>query len=395
MHVASAPPIWDDCLCGGLCVARYSRPAGRRAWIRLYAPDLLWNEEPRYSKKQERRKGIADGTDDGAGDEGLAWAARVRHPNWKNRSKALDPHEHRFLGRVGARHRREFRLELSEARRKRFESSPARPGRQHLSLASEKGRRAEPFRIFTLDGVRLRDRRLRDEKLPTAKGWPRFSSNLLTPEGREKWRLDWWLDRVVRDPSRTEEEEAPIAREQGDLDKRGWAPRIGVRKASRILSLKLARERAEANVERYLNRNVSPTAAALAALDRHVRRTIARPIDWHTMTKAQIQVAKPRHLVVSLARRQPKAYAVLAAIDAEGATKIPPGVITAIEREMERLGRGAGPDFAAILHRELRGEPGDGQRMIETAAALSVGVRPETLRKVQRREKRAVTSRHF
>ena len=323
--------IWDDCQCGSLHV----EPIVPRHWLLRYAPELLWSEEPRAKRREVHRGGYPDGgrdavcesADDGAVEEG--WSARLRHPRWRQRLEQHSKAGYRYLRR------------WARDRNPRLERSKGGP------------------------------------KQPA--NWRRFDPAILTPEGRAKWDGERQLDSWLGDPTRRDDE-VPITRDKGDLDRLAWARKVRVHKADRLLSLKRTRQRAEANVEQYLSRNATPVEAALKRLGPAVRRTIARPLDW-TMRKADVQAAMPKHIIVELARREPEAYAVLADIEADGATEIPDFLIDALEGIVERIGRGVGASFPCELRAALRGEPGDGKRVIEAAAACGSGVRTATLKK--------------
>jgi hypothetical protein len=88
--------------------------------------------------------------------------------------------------------------------------------------------------------------------LPTSKGWPRFSTRLLTPDGRARREIENILNAL--DARRARKlGEFTLALESGSTDKRGWARRVGVHQANKLLARRLARERASDNILCYLD----------------------------------------------------------------------------------------------------------------------------------------------
>jgi hypothetical protein len=225
------------------------------------------------------------------------------------------------------------------------------------------------------------------------KSWRRFSPDrdLQTDEARDRWRVDQQLYRASRRASRYAENlwESPLVDDGGDerrdwTDPRDWASAVGVKKADSLLAQKLGRRRVEARVERYLNRHRTPSEDALAVLAPATRR--ATTTDRRT---PEFWVTLPQQLAVDLARREPEAYALLADFEADGALELPMSVVSALERALERLtGSGVSRTFGDDLRAILRGRSGDGQRVIDAAAAIGNGVRVTTFRK-----KRAISLR--
>lgn len=202
-------------------------------------------------------------------------------------------------------------------------------------------------------------------------------SDLLTAEARERW----WVDRELDRASSRAQWYATTFWNSGltSTDGSGWASAVGVRKADRLQAVKSARRRAETDVERYLSRHTSAVDTALAALGRAVRRTIARPLSFKS---PEYWAILPAHLAVSLARREPDSFSALAEMEADGASEIPGPVLAALSRTFRRqLGLGGGPTLVMDLTAVLRGEPGDGQRVLEAAAAHASHVKLTTFKK--------------
>jgi len=267
--------------------------------------------------------------DDGSID--IGWASKVRHPRWKDRLENHTEASYRYLRRWA----HSIQLHRNDAREK--DRTPRSP-----------------------------------------KSWRKFSPNMLSPEARARWSIDRELDRLSRraDQYTTTLWNSILLSTDDGTDR---TSAVGVKKADRVLALKLAHRRAEATVERFLNRNTTPVDAALQALGPTVRRTIARPLGGRS---PEYWTALTRYLTVDLARREPVAYAALAEIEVYGAVEIPQSIVDALERTIQRRGRlGGGRTFAADLRVVLRGEPGDGQRILEAAAATTSGVRVATFKK--------------
>jgi hypothetical protein len=282
-------------------------------------------------RKDREVHGRVDVFDDGAID--IGWASKIRHPRWKNRLEKYSEASYRYFRRWA----QSIRFEKNEWRQ-----------RLPVPRVPKSSRRFSP------------------------------DSDLLTVEARERWRVDRELDRAS-----SRAQWCATTLWNSDLtstdDGSGWPSAVGVRKADRLLAVKSARRRAETDVQRYLNRHTSAVDAALAALGGAVRRTIPRPLSFKS---PEYWAILPAQLAVSLARREPDSFSALAEMEADGASEIPGTVLDGLRRTFGRqLGLGGGPTLATDLTAALRGQPGDGQRVLEAAAAHASDVKLTTFRK--------------
>jgi hypothetical protein len=95
--------------------------------------------------------------------------------------------------------------------------------------------------------------------LPTAKGWPRFSVKLLSPEGRAKRELENVLDQF---DARRERKlgERVLMKDLARSDRRGWAAQIAAHQADRLLARRRTLERVRDDAFCHLEHGADPVA---------------------------------------------------------------------------------------------------------------------------------------
>jgi hypothetical protein len=213
--------------------------------------------------------------------------------------------------------------------------------------------------------------------------------DLKTSEARARWDADQARYRAIgfldrRDSDRLGNRQAErrvLPHDNGEGDDGGWARGVGVKKGSRILAVKRARECAEARA--YRDRR--PAAIrALDAVQPAVQKVLAigRDLsgDWRTLGYNDVVVHR---LVIELARRSQDALGVLGEAEEYGAIEFDTTTMLAIAEALTRLkGRQTrADDVMRAVKSVLRGQPGDGRRALEAAVAWREGVSVQTIRK--------------
>jgi hypothetical protein len=361
-------------LSSGISTAAAPVPADELAWKKEHAPWSRWDPDRKSVVPEGRRTGAEDKKRESwtrTADDGLViedttdrklgdWAAKLLHPQARSKGRKLTDDVLPAFHRARAdRIRREFRLMLAVAHEFRI---PRR-----IARAAAKERLREKPKLHELS------RRVSWLELA-----PEVQKGVLAE--REFNRA---LDEAQGPGNHWLINEVPLARADSILDHTGWAARVGTRKADRLLALKRARQNVEAAVERYLDRDTSPVVAALWRLRWAIRRLLIRP------AVPVIQAELPQRVAVELARQEAEDYTTLAEIDEEGASAVPEAVVEALTRTIRRLlGKSTPVPDAVPLMAVLRGQPGDGQRVIDAAAAYVCSIQPATLKKSRRAQAR-------
>jgi hypothetical protein len=207
----------------------------------------------------------------------------------------------------------------------------------------------------------------------------------LSDDARARWAFERMLDQIADRADRYNESVRAnygATDEFGRYDRahQGWAPRIGVKRADKLLAIATARRHAEAMVEAHAFRR-TPIERAFDRLRSKISRV--NGID-RRLAPDEYLATLPQRIATELARREPAAYAWLAEADEDGATDIPARVVKAI---------GGSPlvachprSLAADLKATLRGQAGDGQSIIHALAKKVYGFQAARRREREQRK---------
>lgn len=163
---------------------------------------LTWDDSDRRGRGERTRP--SDKIDIGArlDSNDARTLSRVNHPRWRDRVEQHSEASYVFLKRWA----RSMKL-----------------GEPVIGTTS--------FRRVSFGEVRRRPRVVEKLRLPTAKGWPKFKTSLLTEEGRRQLAIEKTLDVFSRKWSRRSGESSLPTSER---DVGGWGHHFGIKKASKL-----------------------------------------------------------------------------------------------------------------------------------------------------------------
>jgi hypothetical protein len=340
------------------------RPGGAE---RAYLKERGFSIDGEPARKRRETSSSPDRTPEQGDAEGSgsrpSWWARVIHPRWRQHAAAPpDAREHLFQPARADRIQDEFRRWL-----------------RAVGALYAAGLRV---------GLEPRRRRRHEG--------PRFDPALLPSEARARWELDRALDRLAARQERYSEVlwDSVLAKtgDPGDPEgwnnsDMGWAPRVGVKRASKLLAIETARRHAESVVEAYTFKR-TPIEQALDRLTPAIRR-----LGRYTRGDDAFLATLPQRIAAELAKRAPAAYSWLAEADEDGAGEVPEPVANAIGEVFRDRISGYGPDLDADLKAVIRNQAGDGQRILVALAASQRGFEAARKRERWNKKKCAPTSR--